>query len=158
MVTINQLSKTDAIVGGDLFPVYKSGSGDARAAAASVLLAYMQAGLTFTTQGRDAFTSQYASPSVTGFSVTMSDGLDDDSSIHLILTPTATFASGIIVYPISTSIVDKQELLINCTQIVTSLVNMGNGSTVTGAPATLAANGFYRMKYDAITTTWFRVG
>ena len=158
MVTINKLTKTDTVAAGDLFPIYKSGAGDARAAAASVLLAYMQANLTFTTQGRDAFTTQYASPSATGFTVNLSDGADNDSSIHLILTPTATFASGIITYPISTTVVDKQELLINCTQVVTALTNLGNGSTVTGAPASLAANAFYRMKYDAITTTWFRVG
>ena len=156
--SINTLTRTDTVTAGDAFPLFKSSAGTTMAAAASVLLAYMQANLVFTTQGRDAFTTQYASPSTTGFGVTLSDGNDDDSSIHLILTPTATFASGVITYPISTSIVDKQELLINCTQVVTSLVNLGNGATVTGAPASLAANDFYRMKYDLITTTWYRVG
>lgn len=158
MTTINQLTKTDAVVSGDLFPLYKSGSGDARAAAASVLLAYMQANLTFTSAGRDSFYSEYSSPSTTGFNVTITDGLDDSNSIHLMLTPTGTLAAGTITLPAVASVVDKQEVLVNCTQIVTTLTVAGNGATVTGAPTTLAGNDFFRLKFDGITSTWFRVG
>jgi hypothetical protein len=41
---------------------------------------------------------------------------------------------------------------------VTTLTINGNGKTVVGGPATLAANAFFRLKYDGVLSTWFRVG
>jgi len=119
----------------------------------------MQANLTFTTQGFGAYVTQYAAPSASGWSVTITDGDDDDENVHLILTPTAGTAAGTIVLPPVASLVDKQEILINCTQSVTTLTVDGNGaSSVTGDPATLAINDFFRLKYDLPTTVWYRVG
>lgn len=154
MSQISQLSATDIIVAGDLFPVYKGSQGDARKAAASVLLAYMQENLDFSPA--DMFTTQYASPSATGFTVNI-DGTDD--SVHLILTPTGGFAAGTIKLPAKAGLADKQELLVNCTQAVTTLTIDANGAgAVTGAPTTLAANDFFRLKYDASGDAWYRVG
>lgn len=99
--------------------------------------------------------SQYSAPSATGFSVQVTDGSD---SIWLILTPTAGFAAGTIVVPTLTNCVDGQEVLVNCTQAVTTLTVSGNGATVTGAPTTLAANAFFRLRFDDVTNTWYRVG
>ncbi len=159
MPRINELSALDEVVSGDLIPVFSNGNGDARKAAMSVLLSYMQQNLTFTTQGFGAYVTQYAAPSATGFTVTITDGGNDDQNVHLILTPTAAFADGTIRLPSVTSLVDKQEVLVNCTQAVTTLVVDGNGATaVTGAPTTLVANGFFRLKFDAATKTWYRVG
>lgn len=101
------------------------------------------------------FTTQYASPSATGFSVQI---LNANENVHLILTPTAGFAAGTIVLPSSLLAVDKQEVLLNTTQSVTTLTINGNGSTVTGAPTTLAANAFFRLKYDQNSNVWYRVG
>lgn len=100
-------------------------------------------------------TAQYEAPSATGFSVQITDGSD---SIWLRLTPTAGFAAGTIVMPASSNAIENQEVLINCTQIVTTLTMDGNGATVTGAPTTLAAaNAFFTLKFDSVTTTWYRV-
>lgn len=154
MTTINQLSATDSLSAGDLVPVYSQSNGDARKAAISVLQAYMQANLTFSSG--ISYTTQYSAPSATGFNVAITDG---SANIHLILTPVAGYAAGTITLPASTNAIDKQEVLVNCTQAVTTLTVAANGATaVTGEPASLAANDFFRLKYDAATSTWYRVG
>jgi hypothetical protein len=113
----------------------------------------MQANLTFSDA---SLTTQYASPSATGFNVQITDG---SASIHLILTPLAGYAAGTITLPAVGNVVDKQEVLVNCTQAVTTLTVAGNGAVaVTGEPSTLAANDFFRLKYDATMQTWYRVG
>ena len=100
--------------------------------------------------------TQYSAPSASPFTVAITDS---DASIWLILTPTGTLATGTITLPAVANAVDRQEVLVNCTQIVTSLTVGGNGATaVTGAPTTLAANAYFRMRYDAATLTWYRVG
>lgn len=156
MANINQLSAISSVAAGDLVPVYSQTNGDARKAAMSVLLAYMQSNLSFASS---AFASQYSSPSATAFNITITDGASDNTSVHLMLTPTGAFAAGTITLPPIASVVDKQEVLVNCTQAVTTLTVAANGATaVTGEPASLSANDFFRLKYDSLTSTWYRVG
>lgn len=155
MTTINQLSAVDTLQSSDQLPVYDASNGDARKASISVLQTYMQNNLTFSESGI-SYTTQYAAPSATGFSVTITD---DSDNTHLILTPVAGYADGEIVLPAVGNLVDKQEVLVNCTQAVTTLVVDGNGAVaVTGEPAALAANDFFRLKYDLTVQTWYRVG
>lgn len=155
MPEINELTAVDTVVGSDQVPIYSSSNGDARKAAMSVILAYMQDNLTFSTPGI-SYTTQYAAPSSTGFSVQITDG---SANIHLILTPVAGYAAGTIVLPEIGNVVDKQEVLVNCTQAVTTLTIDGNGAVaVTGEPSTLAANDFFRLKYDVAVQTWYRIG
>lgn len=147
MTNINQLSSLDTIQLGDLLAVWSTNNGDTRKASMSLLLSFMQANLTLP----GSLTTQYAAPSATGFSVTVAVG-----DTWLLLTPTATFAAGTIVLPASAA--DKSEVSVNCTQIVTALTVSAGGTTVTGAPTTLAAaNAFFTMRYDAATSAWYRV-
>lgn len=96
-------------------------------------------------------TTQYASPSATSFSVTIAA-----ADTWLLLTPTGTFAAGTLVLP---SGVDREEVLVNSTQAVTALtLTPASGDTVTGGPTTLAANDYFRLRYDAVNSTWYRVG
>ena len=160
MTQINQLSAVSSVSAGDQTVIFSTNNGDTRRVPMSVLLAYIQANLTI---GSFAdYVSQYSAPSApsaTGFSVTVTDGKDDNTNVHLILTPVADYAAGTIVLPPVASVVDKQEVLVNCTHAVTALTVDGNGATaVTGAPTALAANDFFRLKYDAPTKTWYRVG
>lgn len=154
-MAIERLMLVDEVDQSASFAVSINGQ-DYRVLAAG-LLAFVQAGIVipeFT--GVQQFTTQYAAPSATGFSVQITNGPDN---IHLILTPTAGFAAGTLVLPGVAVAVDKQEVLVNTTQAVTTLTANGNGAVaVTGAPTTLAANAFFRLKYDAITQTWYRVG
>jgi hypothetical protein len=123
--------------------------------AASALLTYIQSNLSLP----GIFTTQYSSPSATAFSVTITDGSSDNTNVHLILTPTGAFAAGTITLPPAAECVDGQEVLVNCTQAVTTLTVAANGATaVTGEPSGLSANDFFRLKYDKPTLTWYRVG
>lgn len=155
MPTINQLSAVDTLQSSDQLAVYDASNGDARKASISTLQTYMQNNLTFTESGI-SYTTQYAAPSATGFSVQITD---DSDNTHLILTPVAGYAAGTIVLPAVGNVIDKQEVLVNCTQAVTTLTIDGNGAVaVTGEPSALAANDFFRLKYDITVQTWYRVG
>lgn len=144
-------SLTDSFDTSDMILVYKSGDSDYRVATASQFLAWLKANLSV-----GSFTTQYASPALTGFSVAITD-LGQD--IHLILTPTAGFAAGTLVLPLASDLVDGQKLLVNTTQAITTLTITPNGATsVIGAPTTLAANSFFELKYDLPSKNWYRVG
>ena len=151
MPQINQLSAIDQVQPGDQVPIYSSSNGDARKASLSLLKTFFQDGIT----AADDKITQYAAPSATAFSIQVNNDVD---SVWLVLTPTTGFAAGTLVLPAVANCVDRQEILVNCTQAVTTLTVSGNGATVTGAPTTLAANGFFRLRFDAITKTWYRVG
>ena len=149
------LSKKDVVVSGDHVVSWITSSGDYYAVPWSAVLAYMQNNLTFSVPGI-SYTTQYSAPSATGFNVAITDGSDN---IHLILTPTTGFSTGTITLPSVASAIDRQEVLVNCTQQVTALTIDGNGATaVTGEPSALAADDFFRLKYDLPTKTWYRVG
>lgn len=151
MPTINQLSAVDQVVSSDQVPIYSSEQGDARKASMATLLAFFAGQVT----ANDDKITQYAAPSATAFNVQVNN---DTESVWLILTPTAGFAAGTITLPAVANCVDRQEVLVNCTQAVTALTVAGNGGTVTGAPTTLAANAYFRLRFDAVTKTWYRVG
>lgn len=158
MTQINQLTRASDVAAGDLVPVFSTDNGDARAAAISVLLAYMQANLDFPSTFAE-YVTQYSAPNASGFNVTITDGASNNTNVHLILTPTGGFAAGTITLPAKAGLADKQEVLVNCTQAVTTLTIGLNGATgAVGAPTTLAANAFFRLKYDAVTSNWYRVG
>ena len=145
MTNINQPSSVSSIEGGEQLAVCATNNGDSRRASITTLMDYVNANVTTVTQN-----TQYASPAATGFSVTVNTG-----NVWLIITPVSTYASGAIVLPTGAS--DKDTVTVNCTQIVTSL-SVSSGATVVGAPTTLAANDFFTMKYDGVTSSWYRVG
>ncbi len=152
MTSIRNLSGIDALTAGDLMVANVVNDSQNRKVAISVLQKFMQDNLNF---GVAAFTTQFASPSSTGFSIQINDNANDT---HLILTPTATFAAGTIVLPKATVAVDKQQVLVNSTQIVTTLTIDGNGAiAVTGEPTTLAANDFFTLKFEKATSVWYRI-
>lgn len=151
MTTINQLSSVDSVSSTDQLPIYSSTNGDARKASMNVLKEYILASAT----ASDDKVTQYAAPAATGFTVTV---LDSSSSVWLILTPLAGYADGTITLPSVANCVDRQELLVNTTQAVTTLTINANGATVIGAPTTLAANAFFRLRFDDVLNTWYRVG
>jgi hypothetical protein len=148
MITINKLTALDDVQAGDAMPIYSQANGDTRRAAVSVLQAYMQDNLTFPVARG---VTQYATPSATGFSVTIGQG--DDT--WLILTPLAAYAAGTIVMPLAPE--DKQTVQVVSTQAVTTLTVSGNGNGVVGAPQAITSNGFFTMRFDAVADIWHRV-
>lgn len=151
MAEINQLSTASPLSLNDLLVVFSTANGDARKSSITTLLQLLQDNLTTA----DNKVTQYAAPSASGFTVTLTD---NSASKWLILTPTAGFAAGTIKLPALASASDKQEVLVNCTQAITALTIDGNDATVTGAPTALAANDFFRLRFDAVADVWYRVG
>lgn len=150
---MTELSRTTELASGDLATVWKTSEGDYRGLPTSALLSYLQDNLTFS---NTEFTAQYSAPSATGFSVSIVDG---SASIWLILTPAAGYAAGTIVLPAVANCEDNQEILVNCTQDITTLTINGNGATaVTGEPSGITANDYFRLKYNLLTQTWYRIG
>lgn len=146
---ISGLSYKDTITSATTFAV--SVNGRDYQALASDVLTYIEGSITYPGQ----MVTQYSAPSATGFTATITD---DSDSVWLILTPVAGYAAGTITLPSTGNSAHGQEVLVNCTQAVTTLTVDGNGSTVTGEPATLAANDFFRLRFDSVTSTWYRVG
>lgn len=156
IMPIRLLTAMDSLSAGDSFAIGSANNGDDRKASASVLVTYLEDALDFSPSGAFInYLTQYATPSAMGFSVQVTDA---DDNIHLILTPAAGYAVGTIVLPTSSNLIDKQEVIVNSTQPVTALTIDGNGATVSGEPTTLAANDFFRLKYDAAGNTWYRIG
>lgn len=154
MTTINQLSAADAVTGADQVPIYQAANGDARKASISLFAAYIQSLLT-PASGEE---TQYFAPGATGFSVLVAPSTVG-GSVYLLMTPAAGYAAGTIVLPALAESEDGQEVLVTSRQAVTTLTVSGNGAVaVNGAPTTLAANAFFRLRYDGVTQSWYRVG
>jgi hypothetical protein len=148
MTDLSRITRQDSFGSSDNVLVYSSSANDAR------LIPYADfvAALAPTTNSN---ITQYYSPSSTGFSVSINDSYQD---VWLILQPTGTLAAGSLVLPSSANVIDNQEIIVSSTNQVTTLTISGNGSTVTGAPSTIAANGYFKLKYNSTLTTWYRVG
>lgn len=155
MSSIDKLSRVSSsdMNGGDLLALFSSVLGNDAATPLSALLSWLQSQLT----AAGAFQTQYAAPNATGFAVGIAP-LQAGSSVYLLLTPAAGYAAGTITLPQSTYCVDGQEVLVSCTQAVTALTISGNGATVNGAPTTLAANSFFRLRFDGVFQAWYRIG
>lgn len=101
--------------------------------------------------------TQYFAPNATGWSVLVAPP-DNGDSVFLLITPNAGYAAGTITMPAAANCQDGQELLVTCTQLVTALTVAGNGSAINGAPTTLAANAFFRLRFDGVLKAFYRVG
>jgi len=148
MTDLRNIPRQDSFGSSDNVLVYSSSANDARL----ILYTDFVAALASTTNSN---ITQYSSPSSTGFSVSINDSYQN---VWLILQPTGTLATGTLVLPSSVNVIDNQEIIVNSTNQVTTLTISGNGSTVTGAPSTIAANGYFKLKYNSTLTTWYRVG
>jgi hypothetical protein len=142
---INNLTAQDVVTDNDLFPVWSGTNSDTRRVTGAGIKAFVQSSLP------GAIASVYAAPSASGFTVTMAGQSDQ----WLILTPSAGYAAGAIVLPPAPA--DRQLVTVSCSQAITTLT-VSAADTVRGAPTTLAANGFFSMRFDDVTNVWVRVG
>lgn len=149
MATINQLNAAATVSGSDLLAIYSQQNGDARKLSLTNFAAWIATQVTFV----DDKVTQYSAP-LTGTTVLATD---TQNSVWLILTPAGGLAALTIKLPLLANTLDKQEILVNSTQAITTLTLDGNGSSIVGGPTTLAANGFFRLRFDAVMKTWYRV-
>lgn len=148
--TLNQGAPTSA----SQVPFYDPTNGQDRRASLSAIATVVQS----LVSPSSWLITQYASPAATGFTVAIAPPTTG-ASIFLLLTPTGAFAAGTITLPLQTTLIDGQELLVHTTQAVTTLTVAANGATaVNGAPITLAQFAFFRLRYDGVNKSWYRVG
>ncbi|MGQ0896231.1 transcriptional regulator [Acinetobacter baumannii] len=77
---------------------------------------------------------------------------------YLVMNPSTVIAAGTLVLPSINSIVDGQEVLVTSSQQITDLTIDANGATVIGAPDAMGATAFFKLKYEELSQTWYRVG
>lgn len=151
-MTIERLSQS-TLSGASQIPFYDGTNGADRRASVNQLAELLQPLLT----ASNGFITQYAAPNASGFSVAVAPPTTG-ASMWLLLTPAAGYAAGTVVLPLQANCIHGQEVLVSSTQAITTLTTSGNGSTVNGAPTTLAANGFFRLRFDGVLKAWYRVG
>lgn len=150
MPTINQLSGLSQLSSGDLLPVYVPNNGDARKISIDQLLAFFQQQFASPT-----LATQLATPG-TGFNVAVPTPVAAQQ--WMLIQPAGTLALGTITLPLNTQTPDGTEVLVTTTQQITGFTLALNGATAAyGAPSTLAANDFFRMRYYAATNSWYRI-
>lgn len=99
--------------------------------------------------------TQFSVP-LTGFSITVAAGTS-----AIVLDPAGTLATGTIVLPAATALVDGQTLRIVSSQTVTALtLTPGSGTTVAQSPTALTVSATVSYGYELIyvlsQTKWYR--
>lgn len=145
MTSINKLSSLDTLSGGDQLAVWATGQGDTRKSSLTLLTSYITGQLDLPV---DISRSQYAAPTATGFTVTITS-----PNTWLVLNPTNDFASGAIALP--NSVPDLSMISIVTTRSVTAFSVTASGAAVVGAPTTIEANEAFTLRYDGVTNTWY---
>jgi hypothetical protein len=94
---------------------------------------------------------QYAAPAGSGFSAQVL-APDEGQNVFYLLTPGGAYAAGTVILPSAPW--DGMRVNVHCSQAITTFSL--TGGTTHGAPTTLAAGGFFTMRYDAGTSGWWR--
>jgi len=147
MPTINQFSAVTSLNPSDQLLVFSSNNGDTRKASISTLLEFFEANF-----ASPEFVEVYANPTLSGFVVPIPDSTANQ---WLILAPTGAFAAGSITLPLSSGLVDGQQVLVTTTQATTTFLVNGNGASVIGFPTALGAGGFFSLRYEKLGNRWF---
>lgn len=150
MPQIYQLPLVSQASLGDQLAVYTPNNGDARRMSLNTLLAFFQQQFAAPTLATSVYTP------TTGFSIAVPTPVSQQQ--WMLLQPAGTLASGTITLPLNTITPDGTEVLITSSQIITSLtVGLNGASTAFGAPTTLAANGFARLRFVQSQNSWYRI-
>lgn len=150
MPTINQLPLLAQVSPGDQVPVYSPNNGDARRLPVSSLLQYFQQTFASPTLATNVYTPG------TGFNVAVPTPVA--AKQWMLIQPAGTLALGTITLPLNTQTPDGTEVLVTTTQQITGFTLALNGATAAyGAPSTLAAEDFFRMRFVQATNSWYRI-
>lgn len=150
MPYINQLPLLNQVSAGDQIPVYTPNNGDARRLPISQLLQFFQKTFASPTLATNVYTPG------TGFNVAVPTPVAAQQ--WMLIQPAGTLALGTITLPLNTQTPDGTEVLVTTTQQVTGFTLALNGATAAyGAPSTLAAEDFFRMRFVQSTNSWYRI-
>lgn len=150
MPLIYQLPLLAQVSPGDQIPVYTPNNGDARRMPVSELLRFFQANF-----ASPQFLTQFATPG-TGFNIAIQQ---TGTNVWLLLQPAGGLLTGTITMPLNTAAADGQEIMVTSTQQINVLsVGLNGAAAQYGFPNSIAANGFFKMRYYLNTNSWYRVG
>lgn len=153
MPTIEDLSRASALYDSDEVPLYSPTQRDTRKATLPQIAAYVQA----KNEGIPDETVYNLPTDGNSFTVTALP-TTQGAGVWVQLAPTAPVSVATVILPGLDDRATDQEVLVTCTQAISTLAVNGNGGTVRGAPGSLVANGFFTLRYDSINNTWYRVG
>lgn len=145
-----RLSITDQINPNDSIVIYSGNNQDFRGVSLGMLVDEVEKSVELTSQ----FLIQHFNPNA-NFTLDIDN---NEGGTYLVLNPSAVIAAGTIKLPERYSVVDGQSLLVASAKAITALTINGNNATVIGGPTTLVAGGFFSLKYDKLSNTWYRVG
>lgn len=150
MPQIYQLPLLAQVSPGDQVPIYSPNNGDARRLPISALLAYFQQTFASPTLATNVYTPG------TGFNLAVPTPVAQQQ--WMLIQPAGTLATGTVTLPLNTGTPDGTEVLITTTQQITAFTLAINGATAAyGAPLTLAAEDFFRMRFVQATNSWYRI-
>lgn len=150
MPQINQLPVLSQVSPGDQIPVFTPNNGDARRLPVSQLLQFFQQSFASPTLATNLYTPG------TGFNLSVPTPVAAQQ--WMLIQPAGTLASGTVTLPLNTGTPDGTEVLITTTQQITAFTLAPNGAAnVYGAPGTLGAEDWFRMRFVQATNSWYRI-
>lgn len=147
-----RLNTTDTLEAGDQVVLFRTKNGDYRAIPVDELINLITEKLAI---------SEYIPPHVQHFNPNGNFSIEVENypeGTYLYLNPLAGIETGEIKLPSLADVTDKQELSVTCSQQINNFTVTGNGSAVIGAPNALNATGFFKLRFDKLSGTWYRVG
>ncbi|MGL2989183.1 transcriptional regulator [Acinetobacter nosocomialis] len=147
-----RLNETDALGVGDQFVLYKGNCTDFRSVPQDVILEWILSNIPVVKP--IAAIIQPSNPNG-DFNIQIENNA---VGTYLVMNPSVCITNGTITLPLIANVSDGQELLVTSSHEVENLTIVGNGATLVGNPNTIAADGFFKLKFDQLSLTWYRVG
>ncbi|MGX9005245.1 transcriptional regulator [Acinetobacter baumannii] len=147
-----RLNETDALGVGDQFVLYKGNCTDFRSIPQDVIMEWILSNLPDTKP--IAAVIQLFNPN-TDFNVLVDNNI---SGTYLVINPSVQITNGIITLPPILDITDGQEVFVTSSKQITNLTIAGNGAALIGMPITIGLSGFFKLRFDKTSQTWYRVG
>lgn len=148
-----RLNQTDHLELGDQLVVYKGNCTDFRALPYEVLVDLILDKIVISAPNQTP-TVQYFNPN-SNFTLSVEN---HPNGTYLLLNPSSGITTGAIELPDSFEVIDKQVIIFSCSQQIANFTVNGNGAAVIGEPSAIAATGFFKLQYDKLSGTWYRLG
>ncbi|WP_049083236.1 hypothetical protein [Acinetobacter nosocomialis] len=148
----NRLNETDALGVGDQFVLYKGNCTDFRSVPQDVVLEWILSNIPVIKPVSAII--QPFNPNA-DFTIAIENNA---VGTYLVMNPSVSITNGTITLPPMAELTDGQELLVTSSQQIENLTIAGNGAALIGNPNTIAATGFFKLKFDLLSQTWYRVG
>lgn len=148
-----RLNTADSLMMGDQFVIYRGNCADFRALPQEVLKDWIQEFIP-TPPSQGVPLVQHYNPNG-DFNLVVENHAQ---GTYLLLNPSIGINNGTLTLPDNSEVVDQQQILFSCSQQITNLSINGNGAIVIGAPNAISATAFFKLQYDKLSGTWYRVG